>query len=268
MTTTHEQLIEKVKLHARCYDRRISRLPAAIRRARRDGILSTAITEARQNADAINTRHLNRDYRPGVGSGRTADWLDIGFSRYAICAQAAHDTLGLTGEDCRAVARAAKRVDYPAHQAFIPAMETPESVAQMAPDSSYGNCWSAWYKLHVMPRIAEVEAKERLAMCDKNPSYRISGYLAASILYWRDGIGHSYEGCSGCESYTWHRDHPEHWDTLLAHAPQGAKGPGWEQVFAHERDRAATLQAKGWFHTLRLEDSIYTERHPICAKIG
>jgi hypothetical protein len=250
--------------HPRCPDWIASKILSDKRRAR----LRRIARDALRIDGEERTSHLYRDTRPGIGSGRSAHWLDTGYERYAICAQAAHDSLGLSGEACRAVARGARAVDYPAHDQRWYPCEEPYPGGEyrlgervdIALPAPYEH-WCDWYAAAVVPRIAEHEALRRIARCMSDPEYQISGYLADSIMSWQQGQT-GYEGCSGCESYDWHRAHPETWPLLLAHAPAGESGDGWEQVYPHERDRRAKLVAMGWHETFRPGDSIFTRTRP------
>lgn len=254
-----------------------SSLRAAMRRLAR-----RAIAEAAERA----TAHLARDYRPGVGSGRTADWLDIGFRHYAITALLVHTECGYSGETVRQITRVLRalcggwperraenlRLDAlppcPVSAVYWPSGGYPEEhcrrmVAAGGADEHIQR-WRLWYRWHVERAIGEADARSLLARLAADPAARISGYLADSILSWRAGRS-GYEGCSGSAYMGWFRDHPEHWDTLLARAPIGKSGDGWEQVFPHERERAAAARARGWHETMRLSDSIWTARHPLAA---
>lgn len=123
--------------------------------------------------------------------------------------------------------------------------------------SDSGHRWYTYWRWHVERVLAEQSAAAQWSRCLADPDYRISGYLAESILEWRQGK-QGYIGCNGCDSYADHYAHPERWETLLAHAPTGAIGDGWEQVYPHEHARAERLRAAGWRETLRVNDSLFT----------
>ena len=199
---------------------------AAIRRAARYGLKMYRQQES-----------CRLDFRPGIGSGRSAHWHAPTYRRYALCAQRAHETLGCTGEAARAVARGSLSVDYPSSQTW------PVAGAVGPRD------WPTWYQREVVPAIAEDEAQRTLA--EVRGGGRISGYLVDSVLSWQGRGGYDYSHCSGCEQYTWFAAHPETWAELLAAAPIGASGEGWEQTYPHEHERAARLAAAGWTQIFR-----------------
>lgn len=251
-----------------------------------------AVRDAIAAVGRESTAHLHRDFRPGIGSGRAAHWCQRSFEVYAVACRTIHRELGFRDAECRRIARvlqlhgdqmlAPSRLKELAALPPCPIDPMPwgayneEHCRMMAagiPDNGDARRWYLYQRWHIGRAISEFDARERLAACERNPGYRISGYLAESILAWQAGAPlsgsagghHCYAGCSGSESYVWHRDHPEQWDMLLSHAPVGAKGDGWEQVYPHERDRQADLEARGWFHTLRFSDSLYTAGHPMGA---
>ena len=108
--------------------------------------------------------------------------------------------------------------------------------------------------------IGEREAKQILARL-ADPAAKISGYLADTIhAYMQHGAESSqgYERCSGCESYTWFRAHPETWSTLLAHAPVGQVTETAIQCYPHPREKEEACTRAKLFKTFRLNDSIYS----------
>lgn len=264
----HAKTIDRVSISGRLSDRRLTRLPSLIRRCERDGRLREIVRDAIRDTEAEETAHLTRDFRPGIGSGRAAHWYLWTYRRLAVVAEAIHRSAGLTGRVVSQIARwlvtADSLSDYDTRP-DLPAV--PDSVALVPAEhygwitTAHGRRWHEWMTAIGRPAIAAAEGAAEVAACEADPSYTISGYLAESILAWRGETGHhSYHGCAGNESYVWHRDHSEHWDLLMSHAPRGASGDGWEQVYPHERDRAEACRARGWMHTLRVSDSVYTER--------
>ena len=274
--TLHTLVIDRVMIHGRIYDGRIKHVAAAIRRCVRDGVLAKIVTEARRDFDRSQYPERNRDFRSGVGSGRSAHWLDTSFARYSIIAQAIHRDTGWTGEAVRLATRAvmgySNAYDHQSDLESLPPLPasvtsapwmtrvySEEHESRMC--AEYSPEAKRWYYYIRWTLAAEFAAAEGKRVIEETG--RISGYLAASILSWQGRGGRDYSGCSGCESYEWLRQHPEHWDSLLARAPQGATGDGWEQVYPHETERAERLQADGYYQTLRVNDSIYTRRHPV-----
>lgn len=283
------------KISAKCPDWIEQRIRVTTRRA----ALRRAAREAIRVWESSSTAHLYRDYRPGIGSGRTAHWLDSSYARYAIIARTLHDTLGWSGERVRAAARRLIKHGNGLSQS-TPVEPLPDDVLSEERAEARANgavkiprhagtwspAWAAsfsagteddgwrildwwlWYETYAVPRIAEAEALGELARLRSDPGARISGYLADSIASWR-AAKRGYEGCSGSERYHYYRDRPELWPELLAHAPAGAVMRDAfgeitaEQVYPHERERAKRLRDKGWYETMRLSDSIFSLRHPV-----
>lgn len=246
------------------------------RKARRKA-LEEAARKAVDEMGVAETRHLERDFRPGIGSGRSADWHVAGFRYYATTAEAVHRGLGLSGEDVRRVTRYLRGKPNRDKVEDLPRLDDSALgglVGQIRREGRYQPymrkegehvevlVWLAVNDLVVRPLLAEREAKYMLDRLHAEPARKISGYLADSILSWREGK-RGYEGCAGCESYLWLREHPETWDFLMSRAPTGVSGPGFEQVFPHERERRAKLLADGWCETLRMNDSVFTPKNPL-----
>ncbi len=227
-------------------------------------------------------RGWNRDgSRVGPGSGRTADWLDIGYEHYCVTARAV-SAMGYRDRDVSRITRVLRTAhgrsldDSPYDELYMtPCLEEPvywhrgygeEFDRCMATGNLNMYRWQLWARWNLARISAEYDGQQRLAKIAGDPQYRISGYLAESILAYQDVPGHSgYEGCSGCESYAWHREHPEHWELLLSRAPVGASTPDAEQVYPHEIERRERLRAAGWFETLRMNDSVWTKKLPFAA---
>lgn len=274
--STVEEWLEE---HPKCPHWIAARIVAGKRRAQ----IRRAAREAISRADKANTQHLDRDYRPGIGSGRTANCLALGFRHYAVAAQIIHRELGYSGEGVRKIAKAMSN-DMQKNFGDLPRCpidpvywdngyteEFTRGMAASHADGQYGAPaltgeerensirWYLFREWHIAKAIGESDAMQLLARLTSDPSARICGYLADSIASWRVGKK-GYEGCAGYAHAAWFRDHPEHWDFLISRAPTGAKGDGWEQVFPHERNRASDLRARGWMECLRLNDSIWTPR--------
>ena len=262
----------------------------ALRRAAKEAV--------KQHAD-IDCSGLSRDYRgwnratgahEGPGSGRAADWLDVGFEHLGVAAQTIHRELGFRDEVCRSIARTlhsradgwgqcsrdteqlAALPECPINPQYWDRGYQEDFARDMArhsadplehaPDAPESvQRWRLYCEWHIGRALAEHDRAKRLQRIAADPAYRISGYLADSILSWRIGKK-GYEGCSGSGSYACHREHPEEWDLLLSRAPMGAKTEDAEQVFPHEHTRAAALRAAGWHETLRMSDSIFTRKSP------
>jgi len=263
------------------------RILATSRRAHlRRTVKEAFALESWNNRNTLDFRGWHRDGRiEGPGSGRAADWLDVGFRNLAITTKTVHQLCGYSGDECRTIA-------HTLHCLPDGCGTTPARIAQLnaLPPCTYepqyfdygyteqferaaagtlhnhgdnlagehATTWSLFLRWEVGRAIAEADRKERLERIAANPNYRISGYLAASILAWKNQGGHDYTGCSGCSSYAIHREHPEEWDLLLSRAPVGKKSKDAEQVFPHETERAAELRAHGWVETLRMNDSVFT----------
>jgi hypothetical protein len=125
--------------------------------------------------------------------------------------------------------------------------------------SDHAAKWVLYAEWHFRRAYATYFGERCVEQCRSSPGYCISGYLAESILQWKGVAGHSdYSSSSDCEYFHYLYEHPEHWDLLLAHAPTGKSGDGWEQTFPHEKDRIARLRAMGWHETFRMNDSVFT----------
>lgn len=127
--------------------------------------------------------------------------------------------------------------------------------------------WMLYRRWHISKEIGCFRCEQLLEELKNDPKRRISGYLADSIVSWRKGE-RGYEGCSGMEYACWIKQHPELWDQLMPRAPVGAKGDNWEQVFPHERERAAALRAKGYTECLRMNDSIWARKEDLDPKFA
>ena len=264
MKTIHETAVFLYGLRASTLEDRFKTAPCWLRakmirdmkKAARKRCARKAVQEAPKRATAA----LHRDYRGwlrtggrvGPGSGRSAEWLDIAFEHLCVIAKAVHATTGLRDGDCREVARAILR--WRLGQAKIP---------KATPEHPLGIAWETWARSTGARAIGEYDAKALLGRLASDPNYRISGYLAASIMAWREGRD-GYENCSGCESYHIHRENPDSWDALMARAPEGATvrdeagEVSAEQVYPHEVRKREQLVALGWRETFRLNDSVWT----------
>lgn len=265
-----------------------------IERTTRRANLRRRARHAIEQSGERSTAHLSRDYRgferdgsrKGPGSGRSADWLDTGFEHYQVLARAVHEQMGYSdqtvrdivrtltvqrgGWDVRSAENAALEKLPPCTAALRPTHDNEAEAfdRQMAAVANAGDHtgaasehvirWRLWMMWNGNRAIGEYDAWQRLARIARNPSARINGYLADSIRSWRGLGGHDYSGCSGCQSYAIHREHPEHWDLLMSRAPTGTKTDDAEQVYPHEHERATQLRAAGWQETMRLNDSIFT----------
>jgi hypothetical protein len=267
--------------------------------SRRAALKRAAKQAVAEHAD-VDASGLVRDYRgwqrdgrrTGPGSGRAADWLDVGFHALARTALQVHRETEYRDDVCRTIARTLHARtggwdglarDTAALAALPPCTAEPRywnrgyteafdremsSHAKSPSDRAAPEGvvrWRLWAAWNLSRALAEAEREDRLSALACDPELKISGYLADSVLSYQTGggRGHDYAGCSGCASYAAHRDHPEDWDLLASRAPVGASGDGWEQVFPHEHERQARLVAAGWHETLRTSDSVYTLRHPV-----
>ncbi len=195
--------------------------------SKRRAALKKAAREAVSRAAEINSEHLCRDFSRGIGSGRAAHWFSGTFRRYSICARIAHETLGLSGESCRRVAReiltTGTMLGAPGRATLWDAVaKKPVSIPGDPTPAGYTD-WRDWYRRNVEPEIARVEALSELADLRRGRQKYIGGYLADSIISWREGE-QGFEGCSGSERYKYYRAHPEMWDELLSYSPTGAAG--------------------------------------------
>ena len=209
----------------------------------------------------------------------TAAWLEhksLVARHYAVAAQTVHRECGCSGQTVREIVRAMTRTDagrLAAIEALPPCPVDPVywappsyseqhwRAATHTPTPTNAQRWVLYWAWHVERAIAESDLDAELARLAAHPDARISGYLAESILSYQGVPCHDdYSGCSGCAWYALVRERPELWPRLMARAPRGASGDGWEQTYPHERARAAACEARGWEHTLRLSDSIWRER--------
>lgn len=293
MLTTHERAIQLFQTKVTLYGKRWKVGSKARRQAMRE-----AAREAVAEMGKRETVDLSRDYRPNIGSGRSADWLDIGFEHYQVEARALHKGLGLSGEELRKAVRVihsrgntgydlsdvphvpgtaldglvgrirsfglyvSRKYGYPTNRTITWA-EGPFSgqAKRTSAQALDVLVWMAIVEHLVEPAIAEYDAKQTLKRINENPEAKISGYLASSIMSWSKGES-GYEDCSGCDSFRWFKERPEFWDLLMSRAPIGNKGGSWEQVFPHEHERRENLMARGWFETMRLNDSLFTLKRP------
>jgi hypothetical protein len=263
------------------------RILATSRRAHLRRVVKEAYAqEAWHSRNTLDFRGWHRDGRiEGPGSGRASDWSYYGFRDLAITAKIVHQLCGYSGDECRTIAHTLHRLPdgcgmtaarIAKLNALPPCTHIPRyfdhgyteqferNVAGTLHNHGDGlagehaTTWSLFLQWEVGRAIAEAERVDRLSRIAANPNYRISGYLAASILAWKGQGGHDYTGGSGCSSYAIHREHPEEWDLLLSQAPVGKKSENAEQVFPHETARADELRARGWVETLRMNDSVFT----------
>ena len=274
--TIHKLAIRNLQYHPK-------RSRSYMKRERRVRLMREAARDAIRAQGEQSTRHLARDYRPGIGSGRTAHWLKQSFKMYAMVAELAHTELGLKGEDCRRVAKAYLSCVDCGHN--LPERSLEELPAlpispvywdngykeqfqrqQVAKRSPHIQAWLLWFRWHVSKAIGERNARSILRQVADNPSYRIGGYLAESIISWMGGE-QGYEGCAGSEHIAWLKQHSEFWGRLLARAPVGDSGDGWEQTFPHEHERMERLRAKGWYSTFRMNDTIWSKGHPVLTAV-
>lgn len=242
------------------------------------------------------------DFRPGIGSGRAADWHLGTYRRICVAARTIHRTLGWTGDDVRAAARIVVRDGDLGLAAYVEAVLRCPRLPHWAAGGHVGRvrslgadgwrslrwlrsfaplrevddrtaieilCWAAYAERVLRPAYGVDEGERLLSDLRADPSLTVSGYLASTILAARSGDATGdYRGCSGCESYTYLMTRADVHDFLLSRAPVGASGPGWEQTFPHERERIERLVDAGWRHTLRMSDSIWhaptdpTSPHP------
>jgi len=151
-----------------------------------------------------------------------------------------------------------------------------------------GHTWSAeWAELHwvghgvralVLMAVTEavrldiggLDAQNLLSALTSGSKKHISGYLADTIIAWQRGEldgSAGYERCSGGEKYTWFRNHPETWDLLLSHAPQGQHTETAIQCYPHERAKSKACHDAGLFETFRVSDSIYSGTREQVARV-
>jgi hypothetical protein len=289
----HEELYWRVddwrERHPRCPDWIAERIVRDMRRA----ALRRAARKAVQLAGERGAKHLSRDYRgwnrdgtrDGPGSGRAADWLDIGFEHLSVLARAVYRETGYRDETCRRIARTLHGLRggwdaYEADDARI--AELPPCPVEptwwdygyseefhrslVARSTPHVQRWWLWLMWNGQRAIAEHDLAAVLDRLASDPEARIDPYLAASIARWRAGED-GYEGCSGCAYYALVRERPELWDYLWSRAPTGEKRYDedgnlvWAQVYTHE-DHSAYSDA-GWYETFTIHGySVWTRRHP------
>lgn len=131
-------------------------------------------------------------------------------------------------------------------------------------DADYGVCKLIMFALKdglrmEIGRTHYTSLKKKLL---EDGSKNIGGYFADSLMSMlkNPDVRASYEGCSGGEIYTYVRktlDKSE-WEWLLTRAPKGAKTETAIQCFPHEHAKSKACQGAGLFHTLRMNDSIYS----------
>jgi len=272
--------------HSRCPTWLAERIVASMRPAVYRRAKMVAVASAIELWHRASVDHLYRDYRgwqrdgrrEGPGSGRSADWLDIGFRAYAALAEAVHDELGFRDNECRWITRtlhylrggweARKREDA-AIAALPPCPVEPrywdrgyseEHCRRMAGSDPHVARWRLWYEWHGRRAVAERQLAELLARLRDDPTATISGYLAASILAYRRREK-GYEGCAGSAYYALVRERPWLWDFLLSRAPHGRRGDGWAIVYPHEDE--TPYQEAGWYSTFTLSATIWSRRHPV-----
>ncbi len=231
------------------------------------------------------------DFRPGVGSGRAAHWHLGTYRRICVVAQTIRRALGWTGDDVRFAARAVVRDADLGSVAYLELVIRCPHLPGWAADGHVGRvralgaddwrtprwlrsfaelrhvddraaieilCWAAFVERVIRPAFGVAEGERLLRDLRADPELRVSGYLASTIIAVRSGDSTGdYRQCSGCESYAYLASRTDVHDLLLSRAPVGASGPGWEQTYPHETERAARLSAAGWQHTLRMSDSIW-----------
>ena len=231
------------------------------------------------------------DFRPGIGSGRRAEWHLGTYRRLCVAAETLRRTLGWTGEDIRIAARAMIRSGDLGSVAYLDVVLRGLSLPNWAAGGHIARvralgvddwrtprwlrtfeslrhiddrtaieilCWSAYVERVIRLAYGVAEGDRLLRDLRADPGLRVSGYLANTILAVRSGnAGGDYSGCAGCESYAYLASRADVHDFLLSRAPVGESGPGWEQTFPHETERMARLSAAGWHHTLRMSDSIW-----------
>jgi len=254
---------------------------AAPRRARRE-----AVRHAMTVYGERSTAHLSRDYRgwhrdgrrEGPGSGRAADWLDVGFRDLSALAQAIYRETGYRDAECRRIARTLhslrggweSRQSEDARIAALPpcpvepiywdrgsSEQHDRAMAGADPHVARWRLWRAW---HGERAIAARRLAELLARLAADPAATISGYLAASIQSYRRGEP-GYEGCAGCSHYALIRERPDTWDYLMSRAPRGPRGEDWAVVYPHED--ATPYREAGWYCTMTLSYDIWSRRHPL-----
>lgn len=222
-----------------------------------------------------------------IGSGRAAHWLNLSFEHLSVIARTVHAQTGLRDAVCRDVARKLHHELYsgvstyerkefvwdllpsvlpkiPKLAAWLRYSSLDDDFAAKQAKTLSGIWWYMFAHRNVPRAIGEYNAAKRLKRLELEPSFRINGYLADSIMKWKGNEGSTdYSGCSGSEAYVIHREHPETWDYLLSRAPVGESGENWEQVFPHEHERAKALKEAGWRETLRMSDSVFTRELPM-----
>ncbi len=249
--------------HPSCPDQIAERIIATMRRA----ALRRSVRVGARRADTEAGQPTPHPSRIGAGA-------------WAVACETVHRETGYSGGVVRSIVRALQAMSggcgweaWPSVCATIEALppcpvdptywdrgyteEFDRRMAANGPANNHVAQWVLYWQWHVERAIAEVALRGELARLVSDPTARISGYLAHSILLW--GAGRKgYEGCSGCEWYALVRDRPDLLDYFLSRAPIGKRGPGWEQTYPHEYERIAACRMRGMVETLRLYDSLWT----------
>lgn len=263
--TMHEIVCCRVLTWATVNDGRIKTVADAVRYLKRkdpEGLRERVRTGMRSHAKRSTGPSL--DFRPGIGSGRRAHWHIGTFHQIQLLGPVIHKDS--QGQICGGVLRQLlRKIVLIENSAEYDKIDVPfPACMEQQPAEHYG--WvktengAKWfaYRRRRLDLVIGADHLDRVLQADSP----ISGYLADSIMSWREGRK-GYEGCCGCEYMQVAKQRPEVWDQLMARAPIGEVrydddgNITCEQTYPHEHERIQRLRDAGWKETFRMNDSLW-----------
>ena len=145
-----------------------------------------------------------------VGSGRAADWLHVGYLRYALTCRLLHERLGWSGQRVRDVAKTLCRHAHEGHDWKPPAESLPEEVAAALPrlrgEAEHDEAgehryrWIRWNTAVVKPAWGAFMLDYHRALLLADLSRHAPSMIVGEIRRLRGATDATdFRGCSGCE---------------------------------------------------------------------